>query len=915
MAANTSLLDFRAGWDGSLSDRLGRNPWQVVGTGITFPAGAIAHFDGSGNGRLVLDNLRFGALRDGERPAICIEFTADAPMAGSQQLFGRDSEWGVQLVSSINTLYMEVHQGGAANFGGVAGIVAGQRHFAYLDYDGAHVRAKLDAADIVVGDAMTGNVKIVTGVLNPSRLVLGSKGDGSNPFKGTIWRVYLWTRHLATLQDTEHESMRTATEPLWLPGRRDDLAPIARRSYYAIYRAAPDDNHQALCTILRVGPGAERFEIDGAAANDQIAGRHGRLSPDDGVTLGPSFPLPDTTVHYGNAGQVEGFYGQAGTIYDWHAGHAVQIRQREYQDGVTQQVCSHLTLRWGDGQNWSPDLEIVYDPGTAPFDPLDPFNANYRGKSEAGPGPGGGAAMCIRPDGKLIIPLANANDPSDPNNATRIWRNGSRVAIGTWTGTTYTFEFSNTISYPWQTHPNGRGLTEPTPCFLPPSTSFPLGRLLVVYRTESGHPMFTHSDDGAATLTATALWTFADGGAIDMASCSPYLFYDPDLGKMFFLGNISFPELIPPDAGNANIPREPLVLGEVDPDTLLLKRETLTDVLYWDGNGGPRFSNIAFLRRFGHRGSYEGVFSLDNADLAHPDRGDCYKLRWQLMQDAIETPNAVLINFAGLVHYFVAQQGNLSWNFETLAWGALPAHSPDRQAYCVGLTQSGGTGSGWFVPPPGTDPVSLVPFQMVGFAPDAADAALDPATYTPPVPVVPTVSVNSYVSPSADDIRNRTGINTHIENLTLDQLNAALLSLLQDAETRTALAVLPADLFDSTTLHPRQVSAFQIAVSYRVGADYLRRVASERVSGTQAPRMMEIAAALREQADALEAEAERYDRLAALIGGEEGTETEPLPFLGVAGVDPNSVSVPPSRRLELLDDRTDQRLLPERGIW
>jgi hypothetical protein len=132
----------------------------------------------------------------------------------------------------------------------------------------------------------------------------------------------------------------------------------------------------------------------------------------------------------------------------------------------------------------------------------------------------------------------------------------------------------------------------------------------------------------------------------------------------------------------------------------------------------------------------------------------------------------------------------------------------------------------------------------------------------------PAITGTSYTAPTADDIRNRSGVNEAIDNLLAEELDAALMGLVADAEVRTALSVGTA-VFDAADLTARQVRALQIAVSKRAGADYLRLIASKKVTGTQAPRGMEQAALLREQADALEAEAVNYDALAIGIVNEE----------------------------------------------
>lgn len=169
--------------------------------------------------------------------------------------------------------------------------------------------------------------------------------------------------------------------------------------------------------------------------------------------------------------------------------------------------------------------------------------------------------------------------------------------------------------------------------------------------------------------------------------------------------------------------------------------------------------------------------------------------------------------------------------------------------------------------------------------------------------------VGAYYSPTAADIKRRTGVNRLIDQVTDAQLDATLLLLLPDAELRSALAVTP-EFFDSTTLTARQVTALQVAVSKRTGAEYLRGIATEKVTATHSPLLMETAAAILAAADALEVEAEAYDRLAVgapAVDGDGGTGVVvgPIPTLTAGTFEPGSLVYTPAERLAQLDERDD----------
>lgn len=114
-----------------------------------------------------------------------------------------------------------------------------------------------------------------------------------------------------------------------------------------------------------------------------------------------------------------------------------------------------------------------------------------------------------------------------------------------------------------------RGMIEPTLAELPD------GRLLMVMRGSNDHqqslPGFrwhSFSDDQGRTWTAPEPWRFTNGEAFfSPSSCSQLVPHSN--GRIFWVGNIC------PTNPRCNSPRYPLVLGEVDRHSGLLKRETL----------------------------------------------------------------------------------------------------------------------------------------------------------------------------------------------------------------------------------------------------------------------------------------------------------------------------------------------------
>lgn len=115
-----------------------------------------------------------------------------------------------------------------------------------------------------------------------------------------------------------------------------------------------------------------------------------------------------------------------------------------------------------------------------------------------------------------------------------------------------------------------RGLIEPTLGVLAD------GRVLMVMRGSNdgryalpGYRWFALSGDGGQTWSEAQPWTYEDGTPFfSPGACSQLLHHSS--GRLLWLGNIS------PANPKGNSPRYPFVLGEVDPCTGLLRRDTVS---------------------------------------------------------------------------------------------------------------------------------------------------------------------------------------------------------------------------------------------------------------------------------------------------------------------------------------------------
>ncbi len=117
-----------------------------------------------------------------------------------------------------------------------------------------------------------------------------------------------------------------------------------------------------------------------------------------------------------------------------------------------------------------------------------------------------------------------------------------------------------------------RGLIEPTLAELADGT------ILMVMRGSNdrkpempGHRWFALSRDGGLSWTEPKPWTYEDGTAFHSpSSCSELLRHSD--GRLFWMGNIC------EENPKGNAPRYPIILGEVDNQTGLLKRDTVTAI-------------------------------------------------------------------------------------------------------------------------------------------------------------------------------------------------------------------------------------------------------------------------------------------------------------------------------------------------
>lgn len=144
----------------------------------------------------------------------------------------------------------------------------------------------------------------------------------------------------------------------------------------------------------------------------------------------------------------------------------------------------------------------------------------------------------------------------------------SAVLIGRWNGAgTLDWRLSSLV----QGDPakSTRGMLEPT------VAEMPGGRILMVLRGSNdrrpdlpGYRWYAVSSDHGTTWSKPEPWKYSDGNPFfSPSSCSQLLRHSN--GRVYWIGNLS------PTNPRGNLPRYPLVIGEVDPVSLMLIRESL----------------------------------------------------------------------------------------------------------------------------------------------------------------------------------------------------------------------------------------------------------------------------------------------------------------------------------------------------
>jgi arylsulfatase A len=468
--------------------------------------------------------------------------------------------------------------------------------------------AKLDAKRPVYGGIYPGDA---TSLGHPSRdlayrwirdgdfkLIVPSSQDGKKPWGGYLQGAALFdvvgdpreTKNLVAdpKQAPRLARMKDLLDEWWTPG--DDsrvLKPEAKKPVATVKREIYIKNtvpHKAPWVWVYSGKPGYREEIQTVWSHDDQVRGYGdtpteprrRVSHDDGQTWSPLTPLPSLVTFPDKASIIDwkfcGIYDPASERHVSLAIHHV----RDMRQGPPRRIYNHSLIRlsYDDGKTFGPP-HMLRNEGGADFDPEDLLNPDYLENNNGYPG----QSIFRHSNGSLIIPVTNSRIPADVEDAPlgrTVWPTkgtiGSHCFVGRWN--------KDKQAYDWQAGKPAWLLRETAYNGLLEADVAELtdGRVLIVwrvtrYKDSPACKYYGVSSDGGLTFTKPRPFTYSNGANFFSTSTFHRLFRSSKTKKLYWIGNIA-----PEKPTNAGHPRYPLIIGEIDEETLGLKKETVTEV-------------------------------------------------------------------------------------------------------------------------------------------------------------------------------------------------------------------------------------------------------------------------------------------------------------------------------------------------
>ncbi|MEX0641454.1 MAG: autotransporter-associated beta strand repeat-containing protein [Pirellulales bacterium] len=354
-----------------------------------------------------------------------------------------------------------------------------------------------------------------------------------------------------------------------------------------LYVQHSEDGEGVSAVQWRAGPGLQRIEYSSIQSEMRDIGTELRVrtSSDNGQTWSPYQVLPDTIVDYSGVDVFEGS-GQQPT-YDPQAGVLIQPWIRQMHISGIYHTFAYYRLSQDFGVTWSTPKQLKYEAG-ADFDPLNPTSPNYINHNEGEYGQN----FALLSNGKLVMGLGHASNPSDPNNNNRSYRLGYLDFIGQWNPTTQDYDWTAGERNFVSTSLSRQGMGESTTVQLTDGRVMNLWRGMGNSNTPSpGRSWFTVSNNDGLNLGALQELKYDDGTGFYSPAAQANLIRLASNGKLYWIGNIS------PTVTYDGLPRYPLVIGEVDENLLALKKNTITmiDTLQQGQAASLELSNFSWV--------------------------------------------------------------------------------------------------------------------------------------------------------------------------------------------------------------------------------------------------------------------------------------------------------------------------------
>jgi hypothetical protein len=210
-----------------------------------------------------------------------------------------------------------------------------------------------------------------------------------------------------------------------------------------------------------------------------------------------------------------------------------------------------------------------------------------------------------------------------------------------------------------------RGYMEPTLMEMPGPNG--QKRILMVMRGNNasnpnlpGYKWYSVSTDGGQSWSPTDAWTYDDGSHFySPSSCSQLLRHSN--GKYYWLGNIL------PANPSDNDPRYPMVMGQLDPNSLLLLKDTVT-VLDTLGAGDPASLQLSNFTAHEDRLTGEIVLSMTRY-MPYPNWvGDSYIYRIAVHAPEPSCIKLLLSGFATAAGLFLARAKRADRMWGPVGW-------------------------------------------------------------------------------------------------------------------------------------------------------------------------------------------------------------------------------------------------------